>query len=540
MLRTLFCPLLMPLAFCQEAPRPNIVIVMADDMGWSDLGCFGGEIETPNLDALAAGGLRLTQFYSTGRCCSTRASLLTGLYPHQAGIGHMTSEDEAQGFDLGHPGYRGFLTEGSATLAEVLAGAGYRTLMAGKWHVGTFEGMWPTDRGFQRYYGIVRGASNFWRPSPDKLLLDQTTPIEPPADFYATDNFTDAAIGFIEEAEQEDDAQPFFLYLALTAPHWPLHAHPEDVARYRGRYKQGWEALRAERYARARELGIVTDAWPLTPSDAPAWAQQDAEKQDELDLRMALYAGQVDRMDQALGRLVDSLEQMGELEDTLILFFADNGACAEGGKLGGGPRSQLGTHEGYWLTYGGAWANASNTPFRRYKHWVHEGGIASPTIAHWPAGIQARGALLPQLAHLIDLMPTFVELAGATYPAEREGHRVPAMEGRSLAGALTSASTFERAPVFWEHEGNRAMRDGRWKLVAAHGRPWELFDLDVDRTETRDLAALERKRVETMVAAYQVWAERCGVLPWRPRRPEGYKPPQRTYPATYVDQSRGR
>lgn len=532
-MRKLLTLCLSAIAAAQEAPRPNIVIVMVDDMGWSDVGCFGGEIETPNLDSLAANGLRLTQFYSTGRCCPTRASLLTGLYAHQAGIGHMTSEDTRQTSDLGHPSYRGYLTPASATLAEVLGAAGYRTLMAGKWHVGTFEGMWPTDRGFQRYYGIVRGATNFWRPSPDKLLMDQTTPIEPPADFYATDSFTDAAIRMVEEAESEDDDQPFFLYLAHVAPHWPLHAHASDVAKYRWRYKDGWEPLREARMTKAREVGIVTDAWHLTPSDAPDWGSLDAAKRDELDLRMALYAAQVDRVDQSVGRLVGALERMGELDDTLILFFADNGACAEGGKLGGGPVSQLGTREGYWLTVGGGWANAQNTPFRRYKHWVHEGGIASPAIAHWPAGVKSRGGVLPQLGHLIDLMPTFVELAGASYPTERGGEVLPPMEGTSLVPALRSGEPFDRGRVYWEHEGNRAVRDGAWKLVARHKGPWELYDLDTDRTETRDLAAEQPERVAELIASYEAWAERCGVLPWKPTRPEGYVPTPRPYPRTY-------
>ena len=519
----------------QEAPRPNIVLIMADDMGWSDLGCFGSEIETPNLDALAANGLRLTQFYNAARCCPTRASLLTGLYPHQAGIGHMTSESVGQSSDWGVPSYRGYLAEESVTLAEALSGAGYRTLMAGKWHVGTFEGMWPTDRGFDRFFGMIRGASNFWRPSPDKLVLDQTTPIEPHADFFATDDFTDGAIRLVEEADARDDDQPFFLYMAYTAPHWPVHARPSDTARYRWRYLDGWDAMREQRLQRGKELGIVTDAWKLSPSDAPEWSELSPAKRDELDLRMALYAAQVDNMDQNIGRLVRRLEHLGELENTLILFIVDNGACAEGGRLGGGSITQLDTREGYWLTYGGAWANASNTPFRRYKHWVHEGGIAASSIAHWPEGIPARGDLLPQLGHLIDLMPTFLDLAGGTYPTERDGRAVPPMEGVSLVPALTSGEAFERGLVFWEHEGNRAVRDGDWKLVAVHDKPWELYDLATDRSETADLAAQHPEVVARLIAAHDTWAERCGVLPWKPIRPEGYAPPAREYPATWKD-----
>lgn len=517
-------------ALGQES-RPNLMIVMVDDMGWSDLGCFGSEIETPHLDGLAENGLRFTQFYVTGRCCPTRASLLSGLYAHQAGIGHMTSEGQGQNADWGVDSYRGHLSDDCVTIADVLRSAGYRTLMSGKWHVGTFDGMHPTDRGFDRFYGMIRGASNLWRPAPFRLLLDQETPVEPPHDFYTTDAFTDAAIGFLEEAEAEDDEQPFFLYLSHTAPHWPLHGHGMDVSRYRWRYMDGPEPVRAARYAKAKELGIVTDAWPQTEYDGVDWSTLTPEKRDELDLRMALYAAQVDRVDQSVGRLLRAMERMGELENTLMLVFSDNGACAEGGRLGGGPASQLDTREGYWLTYGGSWANASNTPFRLYKHWVHEGGIASPTIVHWPAGIEANGAIVPQLGHLIDLMPTFCELAGATYPGE-----APAMEGVSLVPAIRSAEAFSRPPVFWEHEGNRAMRDGDWKLVARHNQPWELYDLGRDRTETTNLAEKEPDRLARMIATYDQWAERAGVLPWRPQRPEGYTPPPRQLPKTYLDE----
>lgn len=515
------------------AEQPNIVVILADDMGFSDLGCYGGEIRTPHIDSLAAGGLRYTQFYNAARCCPTRAALLTGLYPHQAGIGHMTSESAEQWEDEGWPGYRGTLAEGSATLAEVLGAAGYRTFMSGKWHVGTFEGSWPLDRGFERYYGLIRGASNFWRPSPDKLLMRGRTPIEPPEDFYATDAFTDAAIGFVEEAESDDDA-PFFLYLAYTAPHWPLHAPAEDVARYRGKYRGGWDDLRTRRLALARELGVIDGDWELTGRDAPAWSELAEERQDELDHRMALYAAQVDRMDQGVGRLMATLERLGEWEDTLVLFLIDNGGCAEGGVGGFGPASQLGTREGYWLSYGRGWANASNTPFKRYKHWVHEGGIATPLVAHWPRGIAARGELRHTPAHLIDLMATFVELAGATYPEERAGSAVPPMEGVSLVPTFGEGALPERA-LFWEHEGNVAVRRGKWKLVATQGRPWELYDLQADRTETRDLAREEPELSVELAELWQVWADRCGVLPFPPRRRPGYHPPERAYPRTWVD-----
>ncbi len=517
--------------------RPNIVIVMADDMGYSDIGCYGGEIETPNLDRLAAGGLRFTQFYNTGRCCPTRASLLTGLYAHQAGIGHMTSESVRMSSDWGRPGYRGRLNRRCVTIAEVLKPAGYHTLMAGKWHVGTFEGMWPNDRGFDEFFGIVRGASNFFRPQPDKLLSRNRTPIEPPADFYTTDGFTDHAIELVREASKDDD-RPFFLYLAYTSPHWPLHAWPEDIAKYRGKYMDGWDELRRRRLSRMVELGIIDRTWKLTDRDAPDWATLSEARRRELDWRMAIYAAMIDRMDQNIGRLVKTLEELGRLDNTLILFLADNGGCAEGGPFGGGPAKQLGTKEGYMLSYGRGWANASNTPFRRYKHWVHEGGVASPLIAHWPARIRDRGAFRKQPTHLIDLMATCVELAKTRYPKTYRGRAIVPLEGRSLVPALDD-KPIEREAIYWEHEGNRAVRMDRWKLVAAHGDDWQLHDMHADRTETKDLSTQKPELRAQMIAMYDAWASRSDVLPWRPRRPADYEPPSLPYPPTWEQLRRG-
>ena len=523
--------------------RPNIVLIMADDMGYSDIGCYGGEIDTPNLDRLAANGLRFTQFYNTGRCCPTRASLLTGLYAHQAGIGHMTSENTKMPFDTGHPGYRGFLNRDCVTIAEALQPAGYHTLMSGKWHVGTFAGMWPVDRGFDEFYGIVRGASNFFRPKPDKLLSRNRTPVKPPEEYYTTDAFTDYAIDFVrairkgkgsKKSVSEKADKPFFLYLAYTAPHWPMHAWPEDIAKYRGKYLGGWDELRERRLAKMVELGIIDESWKMTQRDAPAWKDVPEKRRKDLDYRMAIYAAMVDRMDQNIGRFVKTLEELGELDNTLILFFADNGGCAEGGIFGGGPSKQLGTKEGYFLTYGRGWANASNTPFRRYKHWVHEGGIASPLIAHWPRKIREKGALRAQPAHLIDLMATCLELSGAKYPKELGGRKIWPLEGESLVPAFGN-KPIERDALYWEHEGNRAMRQGRWKLVAAHKEEWQLYDMKVDRPETNDLSKEKPKLRAKMIEKWNAWAKRCGVLPWRPTRPKGFVPPKLPYPKTWVD-----
>ncbi len=513
---------------------PNILLIMADDMGYSDIGCFGGEVDTPHLDRLAAGGLRFTQFYNTARCCPTRASLLTGLYPHQAGIGHMTTEEvKQQRFDYGYPGYRGFLNRDCVTTAEVLKSAGYHTFMAGKWHVGTFEGMWPTDRGFDQYFGIIRGACNYFRPSPDKLLVHNKDRIKPEDGFYTTDAFTDYMIQFIRDGAKADD-KPFFGYLAYNAPHWPLHAPEEDIAKYRGKYKVGWDAIREQRYERMIGMGLVDKEWELSDRDAPAWDTLDEEQKDILDYRMAIYAAMIDHMDQNIGRLIRSLEEMGELDNTLIMFFVDNGACAEFSVFGDGPVEQLGTKEGYILTYGRAWANASNTPYRRYKHWVHEGGVASPLIVHWPDRIKERGVLRQEPTHLIDLMPTCVEAAEAEYPTTYNGHRITPYEGVSLVPAFKDRP-LDREAIYFEHEGNRAVRMGKWKLVAAHEEPWGLYDMEADRTETWDLSEQEPALREKMIGMYDAWAERCGVLPWSVRRKPGFSPPPREYPKTWED-----
>ena len=510
--------------------RPNIVVIMADDMGYSDIGCYGGEIRTPNLDRLASNGLRFTQFYNAARCCPTRASLLTGLYAHQTGIGHMTSENEQLRFDLGYPGYRGYLNRSCVTLAEALKPAGYKTLMAGKWHVGTFEGMWPVDRGFDDYYGIVRGASNFFRPAPDKLLVRNRERIVPGEDFYTTDAFTENAIKFIRSAEGSD-GQPFFLYLAYTAPHWPLHAWPEDIQRYRGKYVAGWDSVRQKRLERMVEMGIIDHSWEMTIRDAVPWDTLSRGKRDEMDLRMAIYAAQVDRMDQNIGRLVDALAQLGELDDTLLLFLSDNGGCAEGGMLGRGPLEILRTKNGYSQSYGQAWANASNAPFRKYKHWVHEGGISSPLVVHWPAGIPASGELRSQPAHLIDIMATALDVAGAEYPEQFAGNRIKPLEGVTLLPAFEGRS-IQREALYWEHEGNRAVRLDKWKLVAEHQGPWELYDMQADRTETRDLMRQHPQTARRMIEMYTDWARDRDVLPGRPARRPGYVPDPLPYPET--------
>ena len=491
--------------------RPNIIVILADDMGFSDLGCYGGEIETPHLDRLARGGLRFTQFYNCGRCCPTRASLLTGLYPHQAGIGHMTD-------DRGQDGYRGDLNPQCVTLAEVLRPAGYSTSMVGKWHVTKFTGPqaparerrnWPLQRGFDRFCGFLAGTSDYF--APKNLFFDNTHRQTVDQGFYTTDAFVDEAIEFLAERPKD---KPFFLYTAFNAPHFPVQAPREDIERYRGRYKAGWDALREQRHARQIAMGIVEGKWPLSPrpKKVRAWNDLAPEQQDRFDEMMAVYAACVARMDRAVGRLVDALEQDGCLDDTLILFLSDNGGNAEtgpDGQLRGDP-SAAGTKS----HCGESWANLQNTPFREFKHFNHEGGIATPLIAHWPAGIAARGELRTQPGHLIDIMPTCVAVAGATYPAKRDGEAVLPMEGVNLLPAFAGQS-LGRDALFWEHEGNAAVRVGDWKLVrAGKKQPWELYNLREDRTELANLAAKEPARAKELQDRWESWAERTLVTPY--------------------------
>ena len=514
--------------------RPNIVLIMADDMGYSDIGCYGGEIRTPNLDRLAAGGLRFTQFYNTARCCPTRAALMTGLYPHQAGIGHMTN-------DRGHPGYRGFLNDRCLTIAEVLRSQGYRTMLAGKWHVSPFDfrtrdvathrQVWPLQRGFDAFYGTLAGGGSYFNPPG---LMEGNELIRPDApDYYYTNRISDKAVEYIRQ--QGSQVQPFFLYVAYTSPHWPLHASPKDIERYRGAYDKGWDALRAERYRRMIDMGLVDARWQLTARDSevPAWA--DAKDKSWQSLRMAVYAAQVDCMDQGIGRIVRALEEKGQLENTLVFFLADNGGCAEelyrdtawlmncgiidktspDGRpmqIGNEPSVKPGPADTF-ASYGLPWANASNTPFRRYKHWVHEGGISSPLIVHWPARIKDRGSLRRQPGHVIDIMATCVDVAGAQYPERFQGRAITPLAGRSLVPAFDDRPIRCEA-IYWEHEGNRAIRAHDWKLVSQYPDSWELYNLAVDRTETNDLAKKYPERVELMKTKYERWAQRCNVLGW--------------------------
>ncbi|MEM6470398.1 MAG: arylsulfatase [Planctomycetota bacterium] len=497
--------------------RPNVVLIMADDMGYSDIGCFGGEIETPNIDRLAAGGLRFTQFYNTARCCPTRAALLTGLHQHQTGIGQMTETPRGPRKD-DRPAYQGFLNKQCVTLAEVLKQSGYHTYMAGKWHLG-YHGKekWPRQRGFDHFYGAIAGATSFFKPRGQRGITLENTPLDPPTDpdYYTTDAFTDYAIKFVEE--QKDDA-PFFLYLAYTAPHWPLHAREPDIKKYVGKYRDiGWDRLRQQRLARQKELGIVASdvELPVRDEGARAWDKLNDKQKTQLDYRMAVYAAMVDRMDQNIGRVVELLEKQGKLENTLLFFLSDNGGCAEPYKdLGGGKFEDINNpNQSGAISYGQGWANASNTPFRKFKVFSHEGGISTPLIVHWPAGLDVdAGSITSVPAQLIDLMPTVVDVTGASYPNTYNEHDILPMEGVSLVNTLKGKDRAAAPWMYWEHAGHSAVRNGDYKALLPKGASqWQLFNLTTDRQESVDLASKMPERTQSMAAQWMKWAKRVGV-----------------------------
>lgn len=505
----MFCCVLLTCSI-RAADRPNVIVILVDDMGWSDLSCYGSEIPTPNLDALARNGLRFTQFYNTGRCCPTRASLQTGLYAHQTGVGHMTD-------DKGAPGYQGRLNDQCVTFGEVMKPAGYTTIMCGKWHVGQNFGVAPWTRGYELTLNAAAGGFFFPDSPRTELFLNGRNvgrrggPL--PDQWYSSDLWTDFGIQFIDQSLAAK--KPFMMYLAYNAPHFPLQAPDEDIAGFRGKYKAiGWDKLREQRHARQKQLGLVDANWPLAPRppEVAAWDSLSEADKDRFDHIMAIYAACVSRMDSAVGRLVASLQQRGVLDDTAIFFMSDNGGNAESGPQGklngdhpGGPKSDV--------YCGQSWATLENTPFRLYKHYNHEGGISTPLIVHWPAGISARGEIRRQPGHLIDIMATMVDIAGVSYPKVLNGKPILPMEGRSLRPAFENKAV-ERDAFFWEHEGNAAVRVGDWKLVrkGASG-PWELYDLNADRTEMHDLASQQPQKAEELKAKWHAWAERCMVKP---------------------------
>ncbi len=551
-------PLILPAASA-PAQRPNIIVILSDDMGYTDLGCYGGEIKTPAIDRLASQGLRFTQFYNNARCCPSRASLITGLYPHTAGMGHMNVPENK-------PGYTGSIRDHSATMAEVLRPAGYATYAVGKWHLaqGVDERQnWPLQRGFEKFYGTISGYGSYYDPATlcrgNTLITPLNDPDYRPQNFYYTDAITDNAVRFLRQHQNADPRKPFFMYVAYTAAHWPMHALPEDIAKYKGVYDKGYNAIREARFKRAIELGALPPHAKLTPPDNSDWKTLENK---EWEIRcMEVYAAMIDRMDQGIARILAQLEASGQLENTIVMFLQDNGACAEttgrisnAGKTAGktypplgpddlqtntrppmqtrdgrpvrtGPRVMPGPEDTF-ISVGHNWANVSNTPFREYKHWVHEGGISTPLIVRWPAGIRAdlNGAFVHTPGHLIDIAATCYDFAGVGYPAERNGVKLPPLPGASLRPLFSGQSLQRPAPLLWEHEGNRAVRDGKWKLVAIdHDGPWELYDMDADRSELNNLVSQKPDIASRLATAWESWALEAKAKPW-PWGEEGLTP----------------
>jgi arylsulfatase A-like enzyme len=510
--------------------RPNIILILADDLGYSDLGCYGGEIHTPNLDKLAANGLRMTQLYNTARCCSTRASLLTGLYAHQAGVGAMSADNHL-------PGYRGFLTDRSVTIAEVLKKAEYNTYLSGKWHLrgNGNPKCTPVNRGFDEFFGHFKAYASFYRPDIYYRLPKDRPQPQFGKDFYATNAITDYALKFIQHSRSK--SSPYFLYLAYNAPHFPLQAPLEMIEKYVKQYEKGWDEIRVNRHRQMMEMGILNGGVELSPrghvtkvpnrnqsspyydKSIPAWTSLSCERRADLTRRMAIYAAMVEIMDHNIGRVVADLKKHNELENTLLVFLSDNGACAEWDPLGfdDNPYPANRLHKGNELTnmgqkgtfhsYGTGWANACNTPFRLYKHYNHEGGISSPFILHWPAGTDRKGEVDHQPAHLVDLSATILEVAEAEYPQTWKGNPILPLAGRSLQPVLKSKPLQER-PIFFEHEGNRAVRKGNWKIVWTNfDKKWELYDISNDRSEMKDLSNQFPELVKQLSDLWHQWAE---------------------------------
>lgn len=536
-----------PEATNSKDDRPNIIFILADDLGFSDLGCYGGEINTPNLDRLANNGLRFTQFYNTSRCCPTRASLLTGLYSHQAGIGRMT-------MDTGKPGYRGFLTDNTVTIAEVLRNAGYQTGMTGKWHVsetkrldkedqlkwlshqedfGPFSDTttYPTARGFDKFYGNIWGVVDYF--DPFSLVNGKEEVEKVPDGFYYTNAITDSTVAYVEEFSSKD--KPFFLFMAYTAPHWPLQALPEDIAKYEGTYKVGWNTIRNSRYERMIDMGLMeNESTTLTPWMFPEMIWETNEHITWDSRAMAVHAAMVDRMDQGIGKLIAKLKETGELENTLILFLSDNGASYERpSKYGPGFDRPGNTRDGREVFFpvdkeidhlpgpetvdsgiGPQWAHSSNAPFKYWKSKVYEGGICTPMIVHWPAGIKDVNGINRSPGHVIDLMATCIDLANAEYPKTYEGRTITPTQGKSLIPVLKNGTREPHEYLFWEHFGSRAIRKGDWKLVKLKPEDeWELYNLATDRTEGKNVASEHPELVLELSKKWEQMADSLNVYP---------------------------
>ncbi|MCL7763984.1 arylsulfatase [Polaribacter sp. Z014] len=509
-----------------QTKQPNVILIMADDMGYSDIGCYGGEVKTPNLDGLAKNGVRFNQFYNNARCCPTRASILTGLYPHQAGVGGMVGN-----------GY-GDLSEKAVTIAEVLKSNGYATYMTGKWHVAdsyTKEDIhnWPKQRGFDKFFGTIQGAGSYFDPFTISYN-NESVDLKTTDKFYYTDAISDSTVTFLDQHFKEKAKQPFFFYVAYTAPHWPLHALEKDIEKYEGVYDKGWDILREERLKRMKKMGIVPKNTKLSPRDPRAKEWSSVENKEWELQRMKTYAAQVDNMDQGIGRIIDELKKEGEFENTLILFLSDNGGCMEtlnevekyidsreltvtldGEKVISKniPNLMPGPATTY-QSYGPSWANLSNTPYRKYKKSGHQGGVATPFIMHWPKGIKNKNVLKKEVASIIDIMPTIIDVTNAEYPVNYHGNKIQPMEGLSLIPVVHDKK-LDRDEWFVEHGTNKGYRKGDWKIAYSRdgdGKKWELYNLKKDPTELNDLALVHPQKLNTMKERWYEWAKRVKVV----------------------------
>lgn len=528
----------------QASKRPNVLLILADDLGFSDLSCYGGEIPTPNLDRLANNGAKFSSFYTSARCCPSRASLITGIHPHQAGIGSFTHSRQPPGKGLA---YKGALLPTCATLAEMLFDVGYSTWMVGKWHMAQPG---PIGRGFQNYYGyknFLAHSEDQWDPSKYVRLPESVKPELPILDdFYVTDIFTDYALEFLKQARAKKD-QPWFLYLAHSSPHFPIQAPRESINRHIETYRKGWDILRRERFERQKKLGLVRPDAKLprlsqVPVDRddiangfsgkpnPAWDSLPADRREDLARRMATFAAMVEHVDHGIGRLLADLEKSGELDNTIIAFLSDNGACYEWGPFGFDGRSRLGKttlHSGEELagmgqpgthsSYGSGWANLGNTPLNMYKHFCHEGGIASPLILHWPKGIVKNDGYVTTPSHLMDIVPTILEVTGTEYPNQRDGHKITPVEGTSLLPAIEDSTAIPNRVLAFEHQEARGLRKGNWKLVWGKRQPdeitWELYNLIEDRSEQTNVAQNYATIKDQLVDDWNSWAKRVHAAP---------------------------
>jgi len=504
--------------------RPNILLIMVDDMGFSDLGCMGSLIETPNIDRLANNGLLYSNFYNAGRCCPSRASLLTGLYPHKAGMGWMTSTDSR------HPGYRGDLNDNCVMIGEVLGENDYACYMTGKWHLSSnrsnnpkkINRNWPNQRGFDYFFGHIQAGGNYYN---NHLQLNGTK-VKKPKNYYLTTEITKYTIQFLKQHFSSQKSKPFFSYVSYLAPHTPLQALPKDIKKYKGKFKKGWDVLRKKRLNRLKKKGIIPKNSTLSkrPSHLEKWDKLSFKDKKVWSRMMEVYAAQIDRVDQGIGKIIELLKENDAYDDTLIFFLSDNGASSE--SYGSNPKyeqlNKLGSKSSKY-TYKEEWANVSNTPFRNYKYYVHEGGIATPLIVHWADGIKSPGRVVNQLGHIVDIFPTILEVTNSSYPTSYKEDSIYSLSGKSLYPNF-KGKQYDRGPIFFEHEANCAVRDEKWKLVSKGKRvapyqgKWELYNLKKDRTETNNLAARYPNKVKELGKLWDKWALENKVYPIDGRR----------------------